>query len=136
MSHVRKPNYHEFLDLSAGWQQAQWGERPVNGDRQLLNEPDPYKWSGENPPPAIGAKVKVYMNGFGNGTVVGYFAEYGWLGVLVKIAKPPAWWVRQCKDQGESAKPARTLLWHRSGTEKGPCPVLTYDPPRTILGMQ
>ena len=31
------------------------------------------------------------MNKLGKGTVLGYFAEYGWLGVLVALDKNPKW---------------------------------------------
>jgi hypothetical protein len=101
---MSEANYHEFLDLPA-YTAAQWSEKnKVNGERALLNPDDPYKWSGDKAPPAIGAKVRVYMNSFGNGTVIGYFAEYGWLGVLVKISKPPKWWVKQIKERGLDPK--------------------------------
>ena len=113
----QEANYHEFGELP-DWTQAQWGEKSkVNSDRKLLNPFDPYKWSGDAPPPAIGAKVKVYMNDFGNGTVMGYFAEYGWLGVLVKISKPPKWWVKQTKNRGEDPK---ATLGHFFGIDLQP----------------
>ena len=88
----REPNYHEF-DTVPVWTKPIWDN--VNGERELINEADPYKWSGNNAPPAIGTHVKIYMNKLGTGTVVGYFAEYGWLGVKVKLDKPPAWWRKQ-----------------------------------------
>lgn len=55
-------------------------------------------WSGAGElatPPAIGARVFVAMNGFGTGTVRGYFVEFGWLGVYVQVDNPPAWYVKQ-----------------------------------------
>jgi hypothetical protein len=55
----------------------------------------PYKWSGKEAPPAIGAEVKVTMNGLGPGVVKGYFAEESWLGVLVELKSPPDWWLKQ-----------------------------------------
>ena len=85
---MSEPNYHEFDELPV-WTQAVWT------DGKVVNEADPYKWGGRNPPPKIGAKVHVYMNSIGAGKVVGYFAEYGWLGVLVRPAKAPAWYVKQ-----------------------------------------
>jgi hypothetical protein len=105
----REANYHEFNELPAGWTVAQWGDRDEYGDGRVVNEADDYKWSGENAPPAIGAVVKIYMNDFKGGTVVGYFAEYGWLGVLIRPTKPPAWWVRQNKERAkETGKPIAT----------------------------
>src|SRR5689334_19683097 len=47
------------------------------------------KWSGVNDAPEIGAKVNVSMNGIGLATVLGYFIQDGWLGVVVRIAKRP-----------------------------------------------
>ena len=99
----RKANYHEFTTLPK-WTRAVWDWE--GDERKVVNDSDPYKWSGDNDPPAIGKRVKIYMNNFGTGTVVGYFAEYGWLGVLVKLSKPPAWWKQQTRDRG--ADPAKT----------------------------
>lgn len=86
---TRKPaKYHEFTELPA-WTRPVW-----KGDG-VANDADPYKWSGtKNDPPAIGAKVTTY-NGYGTGTVLTYFAEYGWLGVKLALDNPPAWYVRQ-----------------------------------------
>jgi hypothetical protein len=101
-------NYHEFTKLPE-WTRAVWeGEDESEGESTLVlvNDADPYKWSGYNDPPKIGAKVKIYMNNFGAGKVVGYFAEYGWLGVLVKLSNPPSWWRQQTRDRG--ADPAKT----------------------------
>jgi hypothetical protein len=88
----RKANYHEF-DKVPTWTKPVWNN--TDGERLLVNDDDEYKWSGDKDPPAIGDHVHIYMNKFGTGTVVGYFAEYGWLGVLVKLDKPPAWWRKQ-----------------------------------------
>ena len=92
----QEANYHEFKELPANWSRAVWGEKsPVNSDRKLLNEADPYKWSGDGDPPKIGEKVHVYMNQLGEGKVISYFAEYGWLGVLVQCKKNPEWRKKQ-----------------------------------------
>ena len=66
-----------------------WAKETGDADSKVVNAADPYKWSGTSNPPAMGARVKVHMNGLGYGKVVGYFAEYGWLGVLVRLSKPP-----------------------------------------------
>ena len=85
---MKESTYHEFTELPA-WTQAIWS------DSTVVNQDDPYKWGGTNPPPAIGARVHVYMNGIGPGTVTSYFAEHGWLGVLVRPHKAPKWYVKQ-----------------------------------------
>jgi hypothetical protein len=61
----------------------------------MVNARDPHKWSGKNDPPALGEHVIVRTNNIGPGTVTGYFAQYGWLGVLVKLDNPPGWWLAQ-----------------------------------------
>jgi hypothetical protein len=91
-------NYAEFFDLPTTWTRAQWGEKPQGGDRALLNDADPYKWSGDGIPPKIGAKVHCYLNGIGPCTVLKYFVEYGWLGIIAEVKKNPAW--RKKQDNG------------------------------------
>lgn len=95
---TKKPaNYAEFTELPATWTRAVW-----DGDGGVANDADLYKWSGEADPPAIGTNVKIYMNDFGTGTVLTYFAEYGWLGIKVKLDKPPKWFT----DQNNNTNPA------------------------------
>jgi hypothetical protein len=80
-------DYHEFTELPE-FTVPQW-----RGDK-MLNVSDPYKWSGKTTPPEIGTNVRIYLSDLGTGDVLGYFAEYGWLGVLVKLHDPPHWWNR------------------------------------------
>src|SRR5262245_7936712 len=84
-----KANYAEFTALPNAWVFAKWSGGKVIKPEQR------FKWSGKNAPPAIGADVHVYMNGFGDVTVTGYFVEYGWLGFLADVKNPPAWWLKQ-----------------------------------------
>lgn len=81
-------DYRTYNEVPA-YTQAQW-----DGDK-LLNEDSAIKWSGKVPPPPIDTKVRVTFNKLGTGTVMGYFTEGGWLGLLVKFHKPPAWYTRQ-----------------------------------------
>ena len=85
--------YQEHRTLP-DWVSAQW-----NTAGHPLNEHEAPLWSGEVPPPTIGARVRVKINGFGSGTVRGYFTEGCWLGVLVKFDAPPTWWVEQNPNQ-------------------------------------
>lgn len=57
------------------------------------DKPIEIKWSGKQAPPAIGDTVKSRI--VGKGTVVAYFVEHGWLGVLVKPSRAPAWYTKQ-----------------------------------------
>lgn len=66
-------------------------------DRNIINKPDPSRallWSGSFLPQR-GDKVRINFNQLGTGTVVAYFTEHGWLGVHVKLDKPPAWHRKQ-----------------------------------------
>lgn len=63
------------------------GEDPAEGDLP--------RWSGRGAVPKIGASVNVAINGLGEGKVLAYFTEHGFLGLLVKFKKPPAWYVKQ-----------------------------------------
>lgn len=65
------------------------GDKLENGDSLLP------KWSGVNPPPQVGECVTVAINAIGPAKVEGYFAESGWLGLLVKPLDPPEWFVGQ-----------------------------------------
>jgi hypothetical protein len=82
---VRFHEFTEFTELPE-FTVPQW-----HGDK-MLNEADPYKWSGDKAPPEIGTNVKIYLSNLGTGDVLGYFAEYGWLGVRVKLNNPPDWY--------------------------------------------
>lgn len=53
------------------------------------------KWSGVALPPKVGDVVKVKINGIGRSIVCHYFTEHGWLGLVVKPTRPPAWFSKQ-----------------------------------------
>lgn len=42
-------------------------------------------WSGKGTPPAIGSRVRCTINKLGPGTVVGYFTEHKFMGVMVEL---------------------------------------------------
>src|SRR5689334_11683845 len=56
---------------------------------------EPVRWSGATPPPPIGARVHVAMNAFGPATVVRYYTQHGFLGLVVRPDALPAWFKRQ-----------------------------------------
>jgi hypothetical protein len=79
-------------------------EREVGMDNErtmyrLVNVPADVniQWSGVRPVPAIGTRVRVTMNDLGPGVITGYFVEYGWLGVYVRLDPDtrPAWHKKQ-----------------------------------------
>lgn len=45
--------------------------------------------------PQIGERVRVTINGLGTGRAFGYFTEHGYLGVMVELDEPPAWFWKQ-----------------------------------------
>jgi hypothetical protein len=75
--------------------------------RPMSDQPgDAAQWSGvENyaTPPAIGARVRVGVNGLGFGVVTGYYVEEGFLGVTVMLESPPA------HREGLRSKPCHTF---------------------------
>jgi hypothetical protein len=79
------------------------------GEYGLTSPREGTTWSGTIPIPARGERVFVRFNGFGNGTVRGYFIERGstnpdgtgvvwYLGVYVECDKWPAFWLEQTAD--------------------------------------
>jgi hypothetical protein len=70
-------------------------DAPKRDGDTILNYGDTPLWSGDGPPPRLGTRILVKMNGLGYGTVRGYFIESGWLGVHVELENPPDWWKKQ-----------------------------------------
>lgn len=69
----------------------------------LLNIPNPVQggplyWSADSEPPAVGARVELELRGRHKAEVVGYFAEYGWLGIIVRLDTVPQWLKQNRKD--------------------------------------
>lgn len=61
----------------------------------LADLPADLTWSGTQPVPAIGARVRVYMNSFGSALVKAYFHAEGYLGVVCLPDQLPAWFQQQ-----------------------------------------
>jgi len=79
------------------------------------------KWSGSIMPPAIGTQVyvNVWVDGaIGVSTVVDYYIEHGWLGVLVAPLKPPKGYVKRhaarMREQGFTGMP---VTFHSMGND-------------------
>lgn len=79
-------NSYGLLELPAG---------VVQRTEENYHDTSILKWSGKHPIPAIGERVRINFNEFGNGRVVNYFYEHGYLGVYVKLVKAPAWHNKQ-----------------------------------------
>ena len=52
-------------------------------------------WGSDQPIPAVGSEVNVKINGIGRSTVLKYFIEHGFIGLLVQPQNPPAWYIKQ-----------------------------------------
>lgn len=52
-------------------------------------------WSNDDTPPAVNERIELRINCLGKAVVQGYVVIYGYLGVMVKLEDPPAWFVRQ-----------------------------------------
>jgi len=79
------PRMHGLTTLPEGARVRVNDEMPIEGV---------FLW-GNKRIPKIGEPVVVTMNALGSGTVVAYFVECGYLGVHVKLSKPPEWWKKQ-----------------------------------------
>ncbi|WP_426491310.1 hypothetical protein [Hymenobacter sp. 102] len=66
------------------------------GFPSLAGFPAGLQWSGRGQVPAIGARVSIYLNGFGPAEVKAYFHAEGFLGVVCAPEVLPAWFQRQC----------------------------------------
>ena len=53
------------------------------------------QWACKKPIPSVGSTVNVKINGIGKSTVLKYFHEHGFLGMIVQPEDPPAWYIKQ-----------------------------------------
>jgi hypothetical protein len=85
-------DYKEYSEVPV-YEQAVWENGAVVNTKAVLI------WGGKNGvlPPPVGEKITVTMNGLGNGDVVGYFSQDGYLGLRVQFDSPPEWYVKQNK---------------------------------------
>jgi len=65
-----------------------------DSEDEPVPNPKHLRWSDNLPPPSIGAKTRA-PGDLGEGQVVGYFSEHGYLGVLIRLDAPPKWFVEQ-----------------------------------------
>jgi hypothetical protein len=87
-----KPKGPEVLKVLPAYELAVFGEQGNIVNARVSDKP---VWSGKQAPPKIGAKVLVRINRIGEAKVRGYFAQDGYLGLLVSPSNPPEWYVKQ-----------------------------------------
>jgi hypothetical protein len=68
-----------------------------------VSKEKPLYWSGPFPIPLIEERVHIFMNGFGDGVVLGYKEAEGYLGIVVHLYDPPDWYIRNCDGVNEPA---------------------------------
>lgn len=74
------------------------------------------KWSAKFPLPQIGDEIVITMNSIGPATVVGFFMEHGYVGVMTRATNPPKWLREQNKrDREEPARRAGKPQWWIDG---------------------
>lgn len=56
------------------------------------------RWSNATQLPQIGDRVQVTFNKLGDGTIIAFFEEHGFIGVVVKPDQRPDWHVKQNGD--------------------------------------
>ncbi len=81
--------YHWQASLPAWERVGKFSDKPPEATPGLV------RWSAEFDPPAIGERIRVTMNGLGEGVVTGYFVEADYLGVTVKLDAPADWYAKQ-----------------------------------------
>lgn len=64
---------------------------------------DKLQWVSNKPIPAVGSEVEVKINGIGRSTVLKYFVEHGFIGLVVQPQNPPDWYKNQNKSTLDSA---------------------------------
>lgn len=77
----------------------------------------PVKWSAKFALPEIGERIFITMNGIGWAVVRGYFESCGYIGVMTKPTRPPAWLVRQNKQYKEGPQWLRDGIGCEFGSE-------------------
>lgn len=75
-----------------------WRYDPEGAAYELKELPVNKQWSGKEPPPKIGDKVRINMNNLGDGIVLDYFHESDYLGVRVLLDNVPGWKKEQQPD--------------------------------------
>jgi hypothetical protein len=63
----------------------------IPNNRNKPVQPGEIRWSGDFPIPKIGDRVNVIINDLGTGEVIGYFVEYNFLGLYVRLDHQPEW---------------------------------------------
>ena len=79
------------------------------------DDEEPLKWSAPFPLPQMGDQIKITMNGIGPATVVGFFEEGGYVGVMTKATNPPKWLVEQRQRDRNRPDFANQPQWYKDG---------------------
>tara|TARA_B100001094_G_C18019469_1_gene714330 strand:- start:219 stop:566 length:348 start_codon:yes stop_codon:yes gene_type:complete len=67
----------------------------ISRPKGTYTEFDELQWVANKPLPSVGSDVTVKINGIGRSTVLKYFVEHGFIGLLVQPHNPPTWYASQ-----------------------------------------
>ncbi len=81
-----------------------WTDKRLSDESKEVQANGGLLWGGKKDPPPIGREIHVTMNSLGAATVLGYFSEGGWLGLLVKLHNPPE--MARETEQGRADEPS------------------------------
>ena len=77
--------------------------KSVSRPKGTYTEFSELQWVANKPLPAVGSEVEVKINGIGRSTVLKYFVEHGFIGLVVQPQNPPDWYKNQNKSTLDSA---------------------------------
>ena len=64
----------------------------ISRPKGTYTEFEQLQWVANKPLPAVGSEVEVKINGIGRSTVLKYFVEHGFIGLVVQPQNPPDWY--------------------------------------------
>ena len=77
--------------------------KSISRPKGTYTEFERLQWVANKPLPAVGSEVTVKVNGIGRSTVLRYFVEHGFVGLLVQPLNPPTWYKNQNASTTDSA---------------------------------
>lgn len=75
-----------------------WEPVKIDATGNITNDSGVPVWSNRNPPPPIGSRVNITVNGIGMATVQRYFTQGGFLGLKVLVDTWPGSLAKQNGD--------------------------------------
>lgn len=83
--------------------------KSISRPKGTYTEFEQLQWVANKPLPAVGSEVEVKINGIGRSTVLKYYVEHGFIGLVVQPQNPPTWYLKQNGDDPCHVFPAECL---------------------------